>query len=213
VQELDWLESDTEPVDRFEGSDFGHAEARDERWVDVLKRSEYVLELPFDRIERRLIRQRLDRRFLNGVVPTDVVKPEGVIDMTVGKEDRIATIQTEAEGMFSMVRGAIQQDHPWITRRVAKANRGTASGSSIAKILALADRTITSDDRNATRCPRSAKRDVQFGDHLTLPDAVEAKDSAACCRRFRASATTPAGSSAPQIAADIATPHPPAAIT
>jgi hypothetical protein len=74
-----------------------------------------VLELPFDRIEGRLIRQCLNRRFLNGVVPTDVVKPEGVINMAVGEEDRVATIEPEAKGMFPMVRRTIQENHPRAT--------------------------------------------------------------------------------------------------
>ena len=75
------------------------------------------------KITRAQVGKDLDRRLHDCVVAAHIVESKGMVDMVVGEEDRINTLEPEAKALRAMIRTAVEEDNAIMAVFIAKEQR------------------------------------------------------------------------------------------
>ena len=75
-------------------------------------------------------RRARDRGSHQGVVPTDLVETVDVIDVRVGDEDAVTSIETMSEGLLPMIGRNVDEEDPGMSLGIGETDRGTATQST-----------------------------------------------------------------------------------
>ena len=91
----------------------------------------------------------LDRRLLHHVEPADLIKPEGVIDVVVREEDRVAARQAVPQRLLPKVRPGVDEDRARAACGIDKLDGGGRAQARVARIGRSADRAPAADGGHA----------------------------------------------------------------
>ena len=84
--------------------------------VDVLVAGVDVLEDPVQFLPDLRFGMNRDRALHQGVVSTDLVETEHMVDMGMGHQDRVTAHDPLAKRLFPVVGRNVDEDHPGLTR-------------------------------------------------------------------------------------------------
>jgi hypothetical protein len=149
MQKAQRLDSKTVHREGHPGNQGDIAEIGDVGIVDVLVSSVDVLEDPVQFLPDLRFGMDRNRALHQRVVPTHLVESEHMIDMRMRHQDRVATLDSLAQGLLSMIGRNVDEDHPRQPRRIGEAQTRPAAQTTVTWILRGAGVTVTADHRNA----------------------------------------------------------------
>ena len=149
VQQADGREADTEEVQRLVGVEFVRDQCRDERLVDVVRGLEDVLVHAAEVVERVRFGVDVDRRLLHGVEAADLIEAEGVIDVVMGVDDRVAACEAGAEGLLAQVGRGVDQDGAVVPGGIGELQARAGAEAAVARVGRCAHSAGAADEGNA----------------------------------------------------------------
>ena len=123
VKKPDRLDIQTEEIEPAARVQFVGNQRRHERIVDISFPLENVAVDPPQMFQRVGLGVDVDRRFHRHVEPANLVEAEGVVDVIVREQDRIAPIDPFPQDLLTKIRRGVDQDGPRLAAVVCESDR------------------------------------------------------------------------------------------
>jgi hypothetical protein len=93
----------------------------------------------------------VDRSLHGDIESTDFIKAEGMVNMVVGKQNRVTPINTRSQHLLAQIRRGINQDGAGVVLIVNEPDGGRSPQAFIPRIITTADLALAPDGGDARR--------------------------------------------------------------